>query len=75
MASKGGKGEGNLAESEVSESSSNVFDSEMAAAVATVVRAPHKDFMFVRQEWAAVRIQSMFRAFLVILVSFILCVF
>ncbi|CAA2965423.1 IQ-DOMAIN 1-like [Olea europaea subsp. europaea] len=36
----------------------------MAAAVATVVRAPHKDFMFVRQEWAAVRIQSMFRAFL-----------
>ncbi|CAI9767144.1 unnamed protein product [Fraxinus pennsylvanica] len=64
MASKGVKGQGNLAESEVSESSSYVFDGEMAAAVATVVRAPHKEFMVVRQEWAAVRIQSMFRAFL-----------
>ncbi|CAI9773570.1 unnamed protein product [Fraxinus pennsylvanica] len=64
MASKGDKRRGNLAVSEVSESSSYVFDGEMANAVATVIRAPHKDFMVVRQEWAAVRIQSMFRAFL-----------
>ncbi|KAL2462560.1 IQ-domain 8 [Forsythia ovata] len=63
MASKGGKG-GNLSGSEVSDSSSYMFDDEMAAAVATVIRAPHKDFMVVRQEWAAVRIQSMFRSFL-----------
>ncbi|CAA3010865.1 IQ-DOMAIN 1-like [Olea europaea subsp. europaea] len=64
MALKGGKGEGSLAESEVSESSSSIFDGEMAAAVATVIRAPHKDFMVLRQEWAAVRIQAIFRAFL-----------
>ncbi|KAL2539128.1 IQ-domain 8 [Abeliophyllum distichum] len=64
MASKGGKGEANLAVSDVSDSSSYMFDDEMAAAVATVIRAPHKDFMVVRQEWAAVRIQSMFRSFL-----------
>lgn len=35
------------------------------AAVATVVRAPPKDFRLVRQEWAAIRIQTAFRAFLV----------
>lgn len=73
MALKGGKGEGSL--SEVSESSSSIFDGEMAAAVATVIRAPHKDFMVLRQEWAAVRIQAIFRAFLVIPVPFILWVF
>ncbi|XP_072998471.1 protein IQ-DOMAIN 6-like [Typha latifolia] len=33
-------------------------------AVATVVRAPTKDFMAVRQEWAAIRIQTAFRGFL-----------
>ena len=35
------------------------------AAVATVVRAQPKDFRLVRQEWAAIRIQTTFRAFLV----------
>ncbi|KAJ3702318.1 hypothetical protein LUZ61_006023 [Rhynchospora tenuis] len=35
-----------------------------SAAVATVVRAPPKDFMAVRQEWAAIRIQTAFRGFL-----------
>lgn len=35
------------------------------AAVATVVRAPPKDFRLVREEWAAIRIQTAFRAFLV----------
>ncbi|XP_061351079.1 protein IQ-DOMAIN 6-like [Gastrolobium bilobum] len=34
------------------------------AAVATVVRAPPKDFKLFRQEWAATRIQTAFRAFL-----------
>lgn len=39
------------------------------AAVATVVRAPPKDFRVVRQEWAAIRIQTAFRGFLVSFVS------
>ncbi|KAF7028201.1 hypothetical protein CFC21_040164 [Triticum aestivum] len=34
------------------------------AALATVARAPAKDFMAVRQEWAAIRIQTAFRGFL-----------
>ncbi|KAK1358478.1 Protein IQ-DOMAIN 1 [Heracleum sosnowskyi] len=36
----------------------------MAAAMATVVRAPARDFMVVRRHWAAIRIQTVFRAFL-----------
>lgn len=36
-----------------------------SAAVAAVVRAPPKDFRVVRQEWASIRIQTAFRAFLV----------
>ncbi|XXG57107.1 hypothetical protein AAC387_Pa03g4345 [Persea americana] len=35
-----------------------------SAAVAAVVRAPPKDFRVVRQEWASIRIQTAFRAFL-----------
>lgn len=42
------------------------------AAVATVVRAPPKDFRVVRQEWAAIRIQTAFRGFLVKIASFFL---
>ncbi|XP_075496948.1 protein IQ-DOMAIN 6-like isoform X1 [Primulina tabacum] len=34
------------------------------AAVAAVVRAPPKDFKAVKQEWAAIRIQTAFRGFL-----------
>lgn len=34
------------------------------AAVAAVIRAPAKDFMEVRREWATLRIQTVFRAFL-----------
>lgn len=37
-----------------------------SAAMATVVRAPPKDFRVVRQEWAAIRIQTAFRGFLVL---------
>ncbi|XP_042033979.1 protein IQ-DOMAIN 5-like [Salvia splendens] len=43
------------------------FSSESSsfnAAVAAVVRAPPKDFHAVRQEWAAIRIQTAFRGFL-----------
>ncbi|PON71701.1 IQ motif, EF-hand binding site [Parasponia andersonii] len=34
------------------------------AAMATVLRAPPRDFKVVRQEWAAIRIQTAFRGFL-----------
>lgn len=41
-------------------------DSSYTAAMAKVLRAPARDFLIVRQEWAAIRIQTVFRAFLVI---------
>ncbi|KAL0396993.1 UNVERIFIED_CONTAM: hypothetical protein Scaly_0147700 [Sesamum calycinum] len=63
-AAKGGKGSGDAAETEGSEGASYVFDGEMAAAVAALAKASPKDFMAVRREWAAVRIQTIFRAFL-----------
>lgn len=66
---KGGRGSGDGAETEGSEASSYAFDSEMAAAVAALAKASPKDFMVVRREWAAVRIQTVFRAFLVVLCS------
>ncbi|KAI8006473.1 hypothetical protein LOK49_LG07G01424 [Camellia lanceoleosa] len=49
----------------VAMSDSSLFgvDDVMSAVVATVVRATAKEFMVVRQEW--VRIQTMFRAFLI----------
>ncbi|KAL6534019.1 IQ-domain [Orobanche hederae] len=43
--------------------SSSSYDA-YSAAVATVVRAPPKDFRAVRQQWAAIRIQTAFRGFL-----------
>lgn len=43
-------------------SDSSITDT--AAAVAVVVRAAPKDFILIRQEWAAIRIQALFRAFL-----------
>ncbi|KAI7981536.1 Protein IQ-DOMAIN 31 [Camellia lanceoleosa] len=45
-----------------SDSSSFGVDDVFSAAVAIVVRATTKDFMVVTQEWAAIRIQTMFRA-------------
>ena len=48
-----------------SSDSSLVLDDAFAAAMATVVRAPPKDFMVVKQEWAAIRIQTAFRGLLV----------
>ncbi|KAE9603650.1 hypothetical protein Lal_00002018 [Lupinus albus] len=46
------------------ESEEGGCDDLYTVAVATVVRAPPKDFRLVRQEWAAIRIQTTFRAFL-----------
>ncbi|KAL3655570.1 hypothetical protein CASFOL_001356 [Castilleja foliolosa] len=60
---KGGKSGGDVAETG-SEASSYNYDAEMAAAVAALSKASPKDFMVVRREWAAVRIQTVFRAFL-----------
>ncbi|CAA0841889.1 IQ-domain 6 [Striga hermonthica] len=47
-----------------SSDSSSMNNDAFNAAVATVVRAPPKDFRAVRQEWAAIRIQTAFRGFL-----------
>ncbi|XP_020227783.1 protein IQ-DOMAIN 1 isoform X2 [Cajanus cajan] len=41
-----------------------VDDGAFAAAMAAVVRTPLKDFMVIKQEWAAIRIQAVFRGFL-----------
>ncbi|XP_051119444.1 protein IQ-DOMAIN 8-like isoform X2 [Andrographis paniculata] len=60
----GGGGGGGAAEIEGSEVSSYFIDGEMAAAVAALAKASPRDFMAVRREWAAVRIQTNFRAFL-----------
>ncbi|CAN4127977.1 unnamed protein product [Withania somnifera] len=43
---------------------SSVNNDAYTAAVATVVRAPPKDFSAARDEWAAIRIQTSFRRFL-----------
>ncbi|XP_004501461.1 protein IQ-DOMAIN 6 isoform X2 [Cicer arietinum] len=59
---KGLKGNHHKAVSECSESPTAA--EAFTAAVATVVRAQPKDFRLVRQEWAAIRIQTTFRAFL-----------
>ncbi|CAL5346952.1 unnamed protein product [Camellia sinensis] len=47
-----------------SSDSSFGVDDLFSAAVPTVVRATTKEFMVVRQEWAAIRIQTIFWAFL-----------
>ncbi|KAE8698424.1 CYP711A1 protein [Hibiscus syriacus] len=50
-------------DSEGSDSSSRTKDAFFTA-MSTVVRAPPKDFRVVREEWAAIRIQTAFRGFL-----------
>lgn len=54
-------------QSTVSEAStcSFVANDAFTAAVAAVVRAQPKDFLVIKQEWAAIRIQTVFRGFLV----------
>ncbi|CAL5407068.1 unnamed protein product [Camellia sinensis] len=48
----------------MSDSSSFGVDDVFSAAVATVLRATTKNFVVVRQEWVAIKIQTMFQAFL-----------
>lgn len=54
-----------LAAASEASDSSFVVDEAFAAAMAAVVRAPPKNFKLIRQEWAAIRIQSAFRGLLV----------
>jgi hypothetical protein len=62
----GSRSGGYKSASEASETSS-VVDTPDAfnAALAAVARAPARDFRILRKEWAAIRIQTAFRAFLV----------
>ncbi|RDX83807.1 Protein IQ-DOMAIN 1, partial [Mucuna pruriens] len=57
---KSSSGGENRSQDEYANASSNSF----TTAVATVVRAPSKDFKLLKEEWAATRIQTAFRAFL-----------
>lgn len=64
--SSGSRAEGYQSASEASETSSVVGPPDaFNAALAAVARAPARDFKILRQEWAAIRIQTAFRAFLV----------
>ncbi|PNX89082.1 IQ calmodulin-binding motif protein, partial [Trifolium pratense] len=58
------KGHGFVAYDKYSCSSFVVNEQAFAAAMAAVVRTPHKDFLLIKQEWSAIRIQSAFRGFL-----------
>ncbi|KAI3414876.1 uncharacterized protein J3R85_015804 [Psidium guajava] len=60
---KGLKGS-HVVASELSDSSYALDDAALAAAMATLLRAPPKNFVVIKQEWAAIRIQTAFRAFL-----------
>jgi hypothetical protein len=62
-----GAASASAAASEVSENSSSTAAAAdaLSSAVAAVVRATPKDFRVIRQEWAALRIQTAFRGFLV----------
>ncbi|KAK4741476.1 hypothetical protein SAY87_025064 [Trapa incisa] len=55
---------GHMASYEPSESSRSSHDPVLTAAMATLARAPPKNFLAVKREWAAIRIQTIFRAFL-----------
>ncbi|XP_020098748.1 protein IQ-DOMAIN 1-like [Ananas comosus] len=61
--SSGSRSGGQRSASEASDTSSVAADA-FNSAVAAVVRAPPKDFRVVKQEWAAIRIQTAFRGFL-----------
>lgn len=50
-----------------SKTTSNSVDDALAAAMAALVRTQPKDFKVLKQEWAAIRIQAVFRGFLVCL--------
>ncbi|XP_020587766.1 protein IQ-DOMAIN 1-like [Phalaenopsis equestris] len=61
---RGSKGGSRRSASEASETSSVATVDALTAAMAAVIRAPPKDFLALRQEWAAIRIQTAFRGFL-----------
>ncbi|XP_039038348.1 protein IQ-DOMAIN 1-like [Hibiscus syriacus] len=52
------------ASSSEASNSSSMADDALASAMATLARAPPKDFRAVKREWAAIRIQTAFRALL-----------
>ncbi|XP_031473626.1 protein IQ-DOMAIN 6-like isoform X2 [Nymphaea colorata] len=52
------------APSEASDCSPTMAEDVYNAVIATIARAPAKDFRVVREEWAAIRIQTAFRGFL-----------
>ena len=56
---------GKITKGEFAESTESHDSKLLANAVAAVARAPLRDFVVVRQHWAAVRIQTTFRGFLV----------
>ncbi|XP_009389726.2 protein IQ-DOMAIN 6-like [Musa acuminata AAA Group] len=60
------RGSGGICHRSVASEASDVSSvtDAFTTAAATVVRAPPRDFQVVRQEWAAIRIQTAFRAFL-----------
>lgn len=43
----------------------NSLDDALAAAMATLVRTQPKNFIVIKKQWAAIRIQAVFRGFLV----------
>ncbi|KAK8914149.1 Protein IQ-DOMAIN 1 [Platanthera zijinensis] len=61
---KGSRGSGHRSASEASDTSSVTATDAFTAAMAAVIRAPPKDFLALRQEWASIRIQTAFRGFL-----------
>ncbi|KAL6838711.1 hypothetical protein ACP4OV_031425 [Aristida adscensionis] len=63
-ASRGGSNRSVASEASDDASSVAAPADAFTAAVAAVARAPARDFMAVRQEWAAIRIQTAFRGFL-----------
>nr|XP_051219874.1 uncharacterized protein LOC127337036 [Lolium perenne] len=62
---QGQRGAASAAASEVSETSSSAAADALSSVVAAVVRAMPGDFRVIRHEWAALRIQTAFRGFLV----------
>ncbi|XP_072995739.1 protein IQ-DOMAIN 6-like isoform X2 [Typha latifolia] len=64
LSSSGSRGGGSYKSASEASDTSSVSADAFNAAMATVVRAPPKNFKVVRQEWAAIRIQTAFRGFL-----------
>ena len=60
-----GSSSSKVASTKTASVASFVAGDSFAAAMATVARAPPKDFKAVKQEWAAIRIQAVFRGLLV----------